>query len=121
MGTRGITNRSGSGYMADGGRGLSNKGGVANGHAVISKGGGSYTTDGSRAVANKSGVLGSFKKGGKVKKTGKYILHKGERVLNRVQAKKNLKITSKPIAKGRAAKVKSKFLPRVTPKKKSKY
>jgi hypothetical protein len=26
-------------------------------------------------------VLGTFKKGGKVKKTGKYLLHKGERVL----------------------------------------
>jgi hypothetical protein len=31
--------------------------------------------------------LGSFKKGGKVKKTGKYKLHKGERVLTKKQAK----------------------------------
>lgn len=26
-------------------------------------------------------IIGSFKKGGKVKKTGAYILHKGERVI----------------------------------------
>jgi hypothetical protein len=26
-------------------------------------------------------MLGSFKKGGKVKKTGKYLLHKGEKVV----------------------------------------
>ncbi len=31
--------------------------------------------------------LGSFKKGGKVKKTGTYKLHAGERVLNKKQAK----------------------------------
>lgn len=31
-------------------------------------------------------LLGSFKKGGKVKKTGVYKLHKGERVLNKEQA-----------------------------------
>lgn len=33
-------------------------------------------------------VQGSYKKGGKVKKTGIYRLHKGERVLNRKQTKK---------------------------------
>src|SRR5689334_18835515 len=32
--------------------------------------------------------LGSYKKGGKVKKTGLYKLHKGERVLNAKQTKK---------------------------------
>lgn len=31
-------------------------------------------------------LLGSFKKGGKVKKTGAYKLHKGEEVLNRKEA-----------------------------------
>ncbi len=31
--------------------------------------------------------LGSFKKGGKVKKTGMYKLHKGERVMNSKQTK----------------------------------
>lgn len=35
---------------------------------------------GSRAIANKT-VLGSYKKGGKVKKTGLYKLHKGEKVI----------------------------------------
>ena len=33
-------------------------------------------------------VQGSYKKGGKVKKTGVYRLHKGERVLNAKQTKK---------------------------------
>lgn len=33
-------------------------------------------------------ILGQFKKGGKVKKTGNYKLHKGERVLNPKQTKK---------------------------------
>lgn len=33
-------------------------------------------------------LRGSFKKGGKVKKTGAYKLHKGERVLNPTQTKK---------------------------------
>jgi hypothetical protein len=32
-------------------------------------------------------IRGSFKKGGKVKKTGNYKLHKGERVLTEKQAK----------------------------------
>jgi hypothetical protein len=32
-------------------------------------------------------LLGGFKKGGKVKKTGPYKLHKGERVLTARQAK----------------------------------
>jgi hypothetical protein len=35
--------------------------------------------------------LGSFKKGGKVKKTGIYKLHKGEKVLNAKQTKKAAK------------------------------
>lgn len=33
-------------------------------------------------------LIGGFKKGGKVKKTGAYKLHKGERVLNKKQSKK---------------------------------
>lgn len=32
-------------------------------------------------------ILGSKKRGGKIKKTGKYRLHKGERVLTKKQAK----------------------------------
>jgi hypothetical protein len=32
--------------------------------------------------------MGSYKKGGKVKKTGAYKLHKNERVLNAKQTKK---------------------------------
>lgn len=36
---------------------------------------------GSRGIANKT--IGSFKKGGKVNKTGLYKLHKGEEVLNK--------------------------------------
>lgn len=36
--------------------------------------------------------LGSFKKGGKVKKTGTYKLHKGERVLNAKKTKKLAKM-----------------------------
>lgn len=35
--------------------------------------------------------LGSFKKGGKVKKTGVYKLHKGERVMNPKQMKRMMK------------------------------
>lgn len=35
-------------------------------------------------------TLGSFKKGGKVKKTGVYRLHKGERVLSKNQFKKTM-------------------------------
>lgn len=42
---------------------------------------------GNRSV-NRKEVLGSYKKGGKVKKTGLYKLHKGERVLTKKQAKK---------------------------------
>ena len=42
--------------------------------------------------------LGSFKKGGKVKKTGVYNLHKGERVLNVKQTKK-LKGLAKGLSK----------------------
>ncbi len=38
-----------------------------------------YTMDGGRGLANKT--LGSFKKGGKVKKTGIYKLHQGEMVV----------------------------------------
>lgn len=37
---------------------------------------------------NQPKVQGSYKKGGKVKKTGIYRLHKGERVLNRKQTKR---------------------------------
>lgn len=32
-------------------------------------------------------LIGSFKRGGRVKKTGVYLLHKGEHVLNREQTK----------------------------------
>ncbi len=41
------------------------------------------------AVVNKQAqpVLGSYKKGGKVKKTGLYKLHKGEKVLTKKKAK----------------------------------
>ncbi len=38
-----------------------------------------------KAVINK--VLGSYKKGGKVKKTGLYRLHKGEKVLTKKKTK----------------------------------
>lgn len=34
-----------------------------------------------RKIAKSIPILGSFKKGGKVKKTGAYLLHKGERVI----------------------------------------
>lgn len=34
------------------------------------------------------GLVGSFKKGGKIKKTGLAKVHKGERVLNKKQTKK---------------------------------
>src|SRR5579859_7800231 len=44
---------------------------------------------GTRAAAQGvKGTMGSYKKGGKVKKTGAYKLHKGERVLNPKQTKK---------------------------------
>lgn len=33
-------------------------------------------------------VIGSMKKGGPVKRTGRYLLHRGEYVLNRMKAKK---------------------------------
>ena len=36
-------------------------------------------------------ALGSFKKGGKVKKTGIYKLHKGERILRAKMSLKDLK------------------------------
>lgn len=36
-----------------------------------------------KAGVNKNKVLGSYKKGGKVKKTGLYKLHKGEKVLKK--------------------------------------
>lgn len=44
----------------------------------------------------------SLKKGGKVKKTGVYTLHKGERVLNTKQAKKvnRLRLTAEDAKKG---------------------
>jgi hypothetical protein len=48
-------------------------------------------TDAAKGVGK---LLGSFKKGGRVKKTGKYKLHKGERVVPRSRVKdlaKNLK------------------------------
>lgn len=41
------------------------------------------------------GVQGSYKKGGKVPRTGKYILHKGERVLNTRQTAKYDKALNK--------------------------
>jgi hypothetical protein len=34
-----------------------------------------------RKAASAIPIIGSFKKGGKVKKTGAYILHKGEKVI----------------------------------------
>jgi len=40
-------------------------------------------------------VRGSFKKGGKVEKTGVYELHSGERVLNRKETKKYAKKKAK--------------------------
>jgi len=46
--------------------------------------------------------LGSFKKGGKVKKTGKYKLEKGERVLTKAQQKKRKKDTHAFVAGRRA-------------------
>ena len=46
-------------------------------------GGASVPSDGSADPE-----IGSFKKGGKVKKTGKYKLHAGERVLNSKQTRK---------------------------------
>lgn len=46
--------------------------------------------------------LGSYKKGGKVKKTGVYKLHKGERVLNRKQTKKMAKKGMKAVLSGKA-------------------
>ena len=33
-------------------------------------------------------LIGSFKRGGRVKKTGVYLIHKGEHVLNREQTKR---------------------------------
>lgn len=35
-----------------------------------------------KAIVNKTKVLGSFQKGGSVKKTGVYKLHKGEKVVS---------------------------------------
>jgi hypothetical protein len=37
---------------------------------------------------HEGGTVASMKKGGKVKKTGKHMLHKGEQVLKRKTAKK---------------------------------
>ena len=66
----------------------------------------------------------SYKKGGKIKKTGLAYLHEGERVLNVKQTKsfeKKVDKKSKPIGEGRAAeggtkKKGMKLLPRITPK-----
>lgn len=44
--------------------------------------------DAAKGVASLAGkVIGSLKKGGKVKKTGKYKLHKGEQVIPRNRVK----------------------------------
>jgi hypothetical protein len=59
--------------------GSSDSGGESSGSAIP---GGS-----SSASADSGGeTIGSFAKGGRVKRTGKYMLHSGERVLNRRQA-----------------------------------
>lgn len=52
-----------------------------------------------RAYVNKSKskILGSFKKGGKVKKTGIYKLHKGEKVVK--AKKKGSKRSKMPVFK----------------------
>lgn len=47
-------------------------------------------------------VLGSYKKGGKVKKTGVYRLHRGERVLNRKQTAKMDRKGMKAVLSGKA-------------------
>lgn len=46
-----------------------------------------------RVATNRSEqpVLGSYKKGGKVKKTGLYKLHKGEKVVSAKKVKKSKK------------------------------
>lgn len=41
--------------------------------------------------SNKKEVMGSYKKGGKVKKTGVYKLHKGEKVVTKKAVKKAVK------------------------------
>lgn len=54
----------------------------------ISKGNKKYTEVKAGRLGKLDVPMGSFKKGGKVKKTGTYKLHKGERVLNVKQTKK---------------------------------
>lgn len=39
-----------------------------------------------------AGTLGRFKKGGKVKKTGKYMLEKGEHVVPKLKSKKKVRL-----------------------------
>ena len=52
----------------------------------------------------KEGSVGSYKKGGKIKKTGMAKVHKGERVLNTSQTKKFEKMKKKGGCKGRGRK-----------------
>jgi len=64
-----------------------NKGPTAGARALSSpvdsdKGGGSWMPSGVGSALG-SAVAGSFKKGGRVKKTGNYRVHKGERVVKR--------------------------------------
>jgi hypothetical protein len=53
----------------------------------VAQGGVPYANAAGPSRAGASPLLGQFKKGGKVKKTGNYKLHKGERVLTAKQAK----------------------------------
>ena len=48
----------------------------------------SSKSDQTMSDPSEDSVMGSFKRGGPVKRTGAYKLHAGERVLNRKQAKK---------------------------------
>jgi|SanBayMetagenome_1026888.scaffolds.fasta_scaffold00111_15 hypothetical protein len=57
------------------------------GHQLGKAAGSAAGTMASKAY-EKLPVIGSMKKGGPVKRTGKYLLHKGEYVLNKRSAKK---------------------------------
>lgn len=45
-------------------------------------------TTGTAGTDTSGGVIGSKKRGGKIRKTGKYMLHRGERVLNKGQQRR---------------------------------
>jgi hypothetical protein len=51
------------------------------GKSIKARVGRSIARNAGRIAANYVPILGSFKRGGRVKKTGAYLLHKGERVI----------------------------------------